>query len=65
MYDFMRDDLESLRTWLVEEGGMTRHDPDRAPFIAAAQKIQDEVASGASDQFRALLTEIRAAAPDN
>jgi tripartite ATP-independent transporter DctP family solute receptor len=64
MYDFMRDDLDSLRTWLVEQGGMTRHDPDRAPFIAAAQKIQDEVASGASDQFRALLTEIRAAAPD-
>lgn len=62
MYDFMKDDLDELREWLVTEGGMTRTDPDRAPFIAAAQVVQDEVASAASDEFRALLAEIRAAA---
>jgi tripartite ATP-independent transporter DctP family solute receptor len=65
MYDFMRDDLNELRDWLVNEGGMTRSDPDRAPFIAAAKKVQDEKAAGASDEFRALLAEIRDAAPGN
>lgn len=62
MYDFMKADLDELRDWLVKEGGMTRTDPDRAPFIAAAQKVQDEVAAAATDEFRALLAEIRAAA---
>lgn len=62
MYDFMKADLDALRDWLVTEGGMTRTDPDRAPFIAAAQKVQDDIAAAASDEFRALLAEIRAAA---
>lgn len=62
MYDFMKDDLDSLRAWLVNEGGMTRSDPDRAPFIKAAQKIQDQFSKDASPEFIALLKEIRAAA---
>ncbi len=62
MYEFMKDDLESLRTWLTTEGGMTRTDPDRAPFIKAAQKIQDQFSNDASPEFKALLKEIRAAA---
>ena len=62
MYDFMKDDLDSLRSWLTTEGGMTRTDPDRAPFIKAAQKIQDQFSKDASPEFKALLKEIRAAA---
>ena len=62
MYEFMKDDLESLRTWLTTEGGMTRTDPDRAPFIKAAQQIQDQFSKDASPEFKALLNEIRAAA---
>ena len=62
MYDFMKDDLDSLRAWLTSEGGMTRTDPDRAPFIKAAQKIQDQFSKDASPEFKALLKEIRAAA---
>ena len=62
MYDFMKDDLDSLRAWLTTEGGMTRSDPDRAPFIKEAQKIQDQFSKDASPEFIALLKEIRAAA---
>lgn len=62
MYDFMKADLDELRDWLVTEGGMTRTDPDRARFIAAAKKVQDDFAASSSDEFRALLAEIVAAA---
>jgi tripartite ATP-independent transporter DctP family solute receptor len=62
MYDFMKDDLDSLRAWLTSEGGMKRSDPDRAPFIKEAQKIQDQFSKDASPEFIALLKEIRAAA---
>jgi len=62
MYDFMKADLQELRSWLVAEGGMVRTDPDRAPFVKAAQKIQDDFAANSSDEFRALLKQIRNAA---
>jgi len=55
-------ELEEVRTWLVEEGGMKMTRPDKAEFIAAAQGVQEEFAQDRDDEFRALLAEIRAAA---
>ncbi|MEX3014094.1 TRAP transporter substrate-binding protein [Gymnodinialimonas hymeniacidonis] len=58
----VRTETEEVRTWLVEEGGMTRTDPDRADFIAAAQVVQQEVAAERGQEFVDLVNMINAAA---
>lgn len=51
-----------IRTWLVEQGGMTVTNPPRGPFIAAAQKVQKEFAAEAGPKFTTLVNQIQAAA---
>lgn len=58
----VRTETEEVRTWLVEEGGMTRTDPDRADFIAAAQVVQQTVAAERGQEFVDLVNMINAAA---
>ncbi len=58
----VRTETEEVRAWLVEEGGMTRTDPDRADFIAAAQVVQQEVAAERGQEFVDLVNMINAAA---
>ncbi|WP_422369031.1 TRAP transporter substrate-binding protein [Pelagibius sp.] len=55
-------EIEEIRTWLSTEGGMTVTRPERAPFIAAAQKVQQQFAADRGDEFKALVDEIQAAA---
>ena len=56
------EEIESIRTWLSTEGGMSVTRPDRGPFIAAAQKVQQQFAADRGDEFKALVDEIQAAA---
>jgi TRAP-type C4-dicarboxylate transport system substrate-binding protein len=58
----VRTETEEIRTWLVEQGGMTRTDPERADFIAAAQVVQQEVATERGQEFVDLVNMINAAA---
>lgn len=53
---------DEVRHWLVTEGGMEATRPDRAPFIAAAQKVQAKFAEEGGPQFRELVDQIQAAA---
>jgi len=55
-------ETEEVRTWLSTEGGMTRSDPDRADFIAAAQTVQEKFASERGEDFVNLVNMIREAA---
>ena len=55
-------ETEEVRTWLVEEGGMIRTDPDRADFVAAAVVVQSEVAAERGQEFVDLVNMIQAAA---
>lgn len=57
-----RADREDIRTWLVEKGGMTRTDPDRTAFIAAARRVQQDFADKRGADFIALLEKVRSAA---
>lgn len=52
---------KSIRRWLHVHGGMIVERPDRAPFIAAAQKVQKSFAKSQSAEFRAMLSKIEAA----
>ena len=56
------EEIESIRTWLSNEGGMSLTRPERGPFIAAAQKVQQQFAADRGDEFKALVDEIQAAA---
>ena len=56
------EEIESIRSWLSSEGGMAMTRPERAPFIAAAQKVQQQFAAERGDEFKALVDEIQAAA---
>ncbi|PJI84377.1 TRAP-type C4-dicarboxylate transport system substrate-binding protein [Yoonia maricola] len=58
----VRTETEEVRQWLVTEGGMTRTDPDRADFIAAAQTVQQSVAAERGQEFVDLVNMINAAA---
>ncbi|MFQ6550413.1 TRAP transporter substrate-binding protein [Aestuariibius sp. 2305UL40-4] len=58
----VRAETEEVRQWLVTEGGMTRTDPDRADFIAAAQTVQQAVAAERGQEFVDLVNMINAAA---
>ena len=55
-------ETEEVRQWLVEEGGMTRTDPDRTDFVAAAVEVQNAVAEERGEEFVALVELIQAAA---
>lgn len=55
----MINETQDVRDWLVTEGGMTRSDPDRADFIAAATKVQNEFAAKRGDEFTKLLNMIQ------
>ncbi len=55
-------ETEEVRQWLVEEGGMTRTDPDRTDFVAAALEVQNAVAEERGEEFVALVEMIQAAA---
>jgi len=54
--------IDEVREWLVGDGGMTATTPDRAPFIAAAQKVQADFAAEGGPKFSELLAKIQAAA---
>lgn len=56
------EQIEGIRTWLANEGGMEVTRPDRAPFIAAAQTVQQKFAAERGDDFKAIVDEIQAAA---
>ena len=58
----VRTETEEIREWLASEGGMTRTDPDRTDFIAAAQEVQQAVAAERGQQFVDLVNMINAAA---
>ncbi len=51
-----------IRQWLVEKGGMSMTKPPRGPFIAAAQKVQQEFAAERGPKFTELVNQIQAAA---
>ncbi|MBB4301037.1 tripartite ATP-independent transporter DctP family solute receptor [Rhodobium orientis] len=53
---------EEIRNWLVTEGGMEMTRPERAPFIKAAQKVQQEFAAKRGEAFTDLVNAIQAAA---
>ncbi len=55
-------EIESIREWLSTDGGMTMTRPDRAPFIEAAQKVQQAFAAERGDDFTDLVNAIQAAA---
>ncbi len=52
---------QAIRTWLHVQGGMTVNRPNRAPFIAAAQKVQKSFAKTQSPEFSKMLTKVEAA----
>ena len=54
--------IEEIRGFLAKEGGMARTDPDKADFIKAAQKVQDDFAADKGEGFKDLIERIRAAA---
>lgn len=56
------EQTEEIRDWLVEEGAMEMTRPDRAPFIAAARKVQKQFAAERGEDFEALVERIAAAA---
>ncbi len=60
--DTMSEQIADVRRFLGEEGGMTVTYPDKAPFIAAAQKIQDKYSNERGAEFVAFVEQIRAAA---
>jgi len=55
----MSAQIESVRSALVGKG-MVRTDPDRAEFIAAAEKVQTEYARHKGKDFQELVNKIRA-----
>lgn len=52
-------DIDELRAFLAEKGGMKVTYPDKTDFIAAAQKVQDAWLAGRSEGFRDLVLRIR------
>ncbi|MGC3938966.1 TRAP transporter substrate-binding protein [Roseobacter sp. EG26] len=56
------NETEEVRQWLVDEGGMTRTDPDKTDFVAAAKTVQDDFATKRGDEFVELVKAIQAAA---
>ena len=57
--ELMLAQTDSVRSWLVEEGGMQMTEPDLEPFIAAAQQVQEDFAAERGQAFNELLQELR------
>ena len=60
--EIIRTEEDETRAWLRDEGGMTLHTPDPAPFIERAMTVQDSFAAEEGEAFQALVEDIRAAA---
>jgi len=60
--DYSIKELEKTRSFL-EEKGMKVTRPDKAQFIAAAQKVQEEFAAQRGPEFRQALEQIRSIKP--
>lgn len=58
----VQNETEEIRNWLVNEGGMQMTRPDKADFVAAAKKVQDEFAESRGEEFVDLVKQIQAAA---
>ncbi len=56
------EEIEGIRGWLSSEGGMEMTRPDRAPFVAAAQEVQQSFAADRGQEFTDLVNAIQAAA---
>lgn len=56
------EETEQVRSWLVDEGGMQITRPNRGPFIAAAQRVQQDFAADRGADFTDLVDAIQAAA---
>ena len=53
---------EEIREWLATEGGMAMTVPDKADFVAADKKVQNDFASKRGQDFVDLVGKIQAAA---
>ncbi|WP_237267559.1 TRAP transporter substrate-binding protein [Sulfitobacter alexandrii] len=58
----VENETQEIREWLATEGGMAMTTPDKADFIAAAEKIQNEFAEARGPEFVELVGKIQAAA---
>lgn len=56
------NETNEVRDWLVKEGGMAMTRPDKADFIAAAQKVQQDFAADRGQDFIDLVNAINEAA---
>lgn len=55
----MVQEIENVRKFLAEEGGMKVTYPDRKDFIAAAQRVQNQWLADKGGEFRELVEKIR------
>ena len=53
------EEIESIRSWLSTEGGMAMTRPERGPFIAAAQQVQQDFAARRGEAFTELVNAIQ------
>ncbi len=60
--DYTRAKIETIRDWLVAEGGMKVTRPDTTPFIEAATRVQESFAAERGDDFGNLVKSVRAVA---
>lgn len=58
--EIIQSSEDEVRAWLRDQGGMTLHSPDRAPFIERAMTVQDSVADERGEEFKSLIEKIRA-----
>lgn len=56
------NETAEVRKWLVEEGGMEMTTPDKAAFVEAGKKVQNEFAEKRGAEFIELVEKIQAAA---
>ena len=55
------DQIKQEREWLTSKGGMKMTEPDRAPFIEAAKKVQEKFAKQRGQDFVDLVAQIQSA----
>lgn len=58
----VQTETEEIRNWLVAEGGMQMTTPDKADFIEAAKKVQQDFAEQRGPEFVEMVTAIQNAA---
>ncbi len=56
------NETAEVRQWLVEKGGMTMTTPDKADFVEAGKKVQNDFAEKRGEAFVELVAKIQAAA---